>query len=632
MKSSNLFAGFVVVIGITLVGYIGLYKINWDEETGTGDSKQASDTTDREIFSYVPADTLFFFGGLTTMSFRETIDAMNPGNTWMQNGNWSNQLSEEEKAQLPAAALMIAGLTNKYMELIKTPDTAASMLGIGENLDAVSYSVGVIPVLRFRLNNPVAFKTLIEDVEKQNKITATMSSAGNIKLRSYSLDIDGEPNPSYAKFIIGFDDHYAIFSLATKIESENAHNMIVGASKPANSLNAIKTLGAIKNKYNFHPAYIGFINHIEIMKGLSGEGNGEFGKMLDTVIDMAGKASANTAPRESNGPATMPNTEHDTNPLDAIRTDACRKELLAMVDAWPQTVFGYTKMELRTKPKLLEARMIIEGTDVTFMKEMQAIRGYIPAVLQSVDEHLAFGFGLGINVDGLSPFVAKTTQGFTSKQYQCDFLKIAKQNLMQSNPAMALSLMSGMAAGVQGVSISVLDLEGNLENLQPGAVPELKRIDAIITVSSKNPQQLLTMASTFMPDMPPLQLPADGSPVDFPVPMPVPALAKLKLALKGNHLVAYVGEKARVIADKLGNEPIRASGLFAINMDFGKYMGLLSQAARSGISAGADEKAAQLSDQDKAMLEAMAKTKMQFVETLDIENEGIAFDIKMETD
>ena len=210
--------------------------------------------------------------------------------------------------------------------------------------------------------------------------------------------------------------------------------------------------------------------------------------------------------------------------------------------------------------------MMVEGTDAAFMQEMQKIRGFIPARLQDVTQTPVFGFGLGLNIDALSPFIAKAVQGFTSKEYQCEVLAEAKMNLLQSNPAMALGMMSGMVAGLQGISATILDVEGNFDFGQQDTPPDIKSIDAIITVSSSNPAQLLMMAANMQPGMPPLQLPPDGSPIDFPSPVPVPNGEPIKLALKGNHIVAYIGEKSTKLAEQLTQDKMQSNGLFAFNL------------------------------------------------------------------
>jgi replicative DNA helicase len=192
-------------------------------------------------------------------------------------------------------------------------------------------------------------------------------------------------------------------------------------------------------------------------------------------------------------------------------------------------------------------------------------------------------------------------------------------------------MMSGMVAGVQGISATIMELDGSFDTSTPGAPPDIKALDAMISISSSNPQQLLLMAANMQPGMPPLQLPPDGTPIDFPAPIPLPSSAAVKLAIKGNHIVAFTGNKSAKLADKLAQEKLEANGLFSFNMDFGQYMKLITSAAQNIPSPDGDQNAV-MTEKDKAMLEAMSNIKMQFVESFDIDKNGVAFDVKMTMD
>ncbi|MCI0506960.1 MAG: hypothetical protein L0Z73_12735 [Gammaproteobacteria bacterium] len=639
MIQSRIFGGFIIVVVLALVGYIGVLKIDWDNNSGSTDSA-------REILTYVPADTLFFFGGLEPAPFQHAIDMIAPESGWLKHADWSQSLTDKDKADMPPAVLMITSLFGEYMQIMQSPATAAGKLGIGDKIDSAAYTVGFIPVMRVKLADANAFTALIDQAEKNAGLSSSKQTVGDITMRSYSFDKPGAAKSSEVNLLIGTNNQYAVISLSSKIEGDKAHNVIVGSDKPAQSLANLTVLQDIKNKYNFHPAYVSYVNHREIMNGLTGESSNEFGRMLDAVIAMAEEARAKAAAAQEpkagpsddpamaeeneGGQANTPATQaaNSGKPLDAIRTEACRKELMVMVDSWPQTVFGYTKLDLESKPKVMEMRMLVESTDTAFMQEMQKIRGFIPTTLLDVTQNPIIGFGLGINMDQLSPFIAKAMQGFTSKDYQCEFLAQAKMGLLQSNPAMALGMMTGMVAGLQGISATVLDVDGNIDFGQQGAPPDIKSIDAMVTITSANPQQLLMMAANFQPGMPPLQLPPDGAPIDFPMPIPLPNGESIKLALKGNHIVAYVGERSAKLAEKLAAETLQPNGMFAFNMDFGKYMKMVANIAQNAPQTEGNKPAA-MTDQEKEMIKAMSSMKMQFVESFDIDPNGIAFDVKM---
>lgn len=645
MTQSRIFGGFIIVLVLAIVGYVGAVKIDWNNKSGNKESAQADSGQSRDILTYVPADTLFFFGGLEPAPFQHAIDMIAPESGWLKHADWSQQLSAEEKAKMPPAALMITSLFSEYMQIMQEPATAVSKLGIGDKIDSVAYTVGFIPVMRIKLADANAFTALVNQAEEKAGLASTKQSIGDITLRSYSFDEPGAEKSTDVNLVIGTNKQYAVISLSSKVEGDRAHNLIVGTDKPAQSLANLTVLNDIKTKYNFHPSYVSYINHREIMKGLTGEGNNEFGRMLDAMIAMAEEAKAKAAEQETEaappgdpamaeGNKEKPPTEpavpivKNEKPLDAIRTAACRKELMTMVESWPQTVFGYTKLDMDSKPRVMEARMLVESTDAAFMQEMQQIRGFIPSSLFDVKQNPVFGFGMGINMDKLSPFIAKAIQDFTSKEYQCEFLANAKMGLLQSNPAMALGMMSGMVAGLQGISATVLDIDGSFDFTQPGAPPDIKSIDAIITISSANPAQLLMMAANMQPGMPPIQLPPDGTPIDFPAPIPVPNGEPVKLALKGNHIVAYIGAKSAQLAEQLAQDKLQPNGMFAFNMDFGKYMKMVANMAQNAPATDGNKPTA-MTEQDKQMIKAMSTMKMQLVESFDIHPNGLAFDVKM---
>ncbi len=309
------------------------------------------------------------------------------------------------------------------------------------------------------------------------------------------------------------------------------------------------------------------------------------------------------------------------NPLAPIQTTACRTELLTITQTWPRTVFGYTELNLKKKPMKMAARMLVENTDTTFMQQLQQLRGFIPAYIRKVESRPAIGFGLGFNIDELTPVVNRIFTEFTQKDYQCQFLAEMKQGLIGSNPVLALGMMTGMAAGVQGISAAVLDVDVSMNFEQKGAAPDIRSLDAIITISAKEPQRLLLMAANFQQGMPPIQLPDDGTPIDFPIPLPTSDFGSVKLALKGNHIVAYIGNKAEQLAQAMANDPLAATGIFALNIDFGKYMKLVNDFVQT-----VDTTDGTLSEQDKIILEGMEKMDMQLVESFDITPQGIVLD------
>ena len=323
MTQSRLFGGIIVLIILALTGYVGYFKVDW-KKVGNGRDMQTSSGHTRDILTYVPSDTLFFVGGLEPMPFQQAIDIFAPGNGWIQDVDWTQQFTDEEKAKLPPALLMITSLMSEYLNAMADPASAAGKLGMGDYIDSVAYTVGFIPVMRIKIADSRAFTTLVDQAEQKAGVTSNQAEGCQTGFQS---------------LLIGSNSEYAIISLSTKVEDKKSHNIIVGTEKPAQSLAGQTVLQDIKNKYNFDPVYISYLNHREIMKGLTGSGNNEFGRMLDAAINMAAEAQAETEAKQmeqqNSGEKTPPpqQTASNENPLDAIRTEACRKELMAIIES-----------------------------------------------------------------------------------------------------------------------------------------------------------------------------------------------------------------------------------------------------------------------------------------------------------
>lgn len=643
MKKYKIISIVVLLITLSLAGYFAYFKTSYFKTAGSGKSgtsTSAESFNGRETLTYVPADTLFFYGGIKTIPLTEITAITKPQLGLTKNSVWTKGVDARSRAKFPPAVLMIMELISKNILTLQQPD-AAARLGVGTNVDMVGYSVGFIPVLRIKLADAAAFNKYIDEVEQAAELKSEQKTISNVSFRAYSFDMPGDKNPSDVELLIGVNKGYAIFTLFSNIESTDVQNLIAGTTKPASSLATSTMLPNIEAKYLFLPSLIAYINHREIINGITSANGNEFSRMLDTLVSMTNKArtAGNTrdtgSPDTGQAPATessTPTTPHTQNVLKTLRTQACRVELTDIVNRWPKTVFGYTRLDLDSTPHVIQARMLIENTDPKFMHDLQKLRGYIPAMLRNGKQKAVFGLGLGLNVDAVSPFISNTIQGFIAKDYKCEYLMQLKQKLLTSNPARALAVMTAMANGLRGISASIIDIDGSLIPSQPGMPPDIKTLDAIFTVSATDPQRLLTLASTFLPGKQALQLPADGSAIDFPMPFPLPTGAPVKLALKGNTIVAYTGDKAEKLANSLSKEPIQPNGIMSMDMDFGKYMKLLSNVAQNqaALPATGNQAATHtLSDQDKQTLAAMAKLKMQYVESLDIDTSGIAFDVKM---
>jgi hypothetical protein len=587
----------------------------------------------RDILTYVPADTLFFFGGLEAAPLQNALDAFMPEDNWMHEVDWSAASGKgESPAAEPAASKFITGLAVEYVKAIQDPARAAANLGIGKELDSVVYTVGALPVLRVKLKDRAAFEAFIERAEQSGNVSPVNATLGDVNYRSYSFSKPGETAAEGLDIVVATHNDYATLTLAPPVEREQTLKTAIGISKPSRSLADTQILQDLKKQYGFHPAYLGYISHQEIMKGLTDARGNTFGAMLEGFIKVGMEQRAERAETLQPGdtvplapdalPGDAPVMQH---PLATIRTPACRSELMAIADNWPRTLLGYTRVEVDQRPMNLEAKALLESRDSVFLKDMQSLRGFIPAGLRDLSKKPVFGLGLGLNMDAVLPFISKTIQGIVQKSYQCEPLKNWQQQLAQSNSSAMVGMASGMLAGIQGLSFTVfgVDASVNLDTKKP----DVRSIDALITLSANNPRSLLTMAANMAPPLANLQVPADGTPVELPVPMPMPGGKAPQIAIKGKHIVVYLGDKAKTAADELAADPMQANGLLVLNMDYGKYMRLIAESAakaRDNPDMTAEQRAG-----FESMQKAMSNFDAHLSESFDVTGDGIMIETRV---
>ncbi|MCI5146261.1 MAG: hypothetical protein D3923_12205 [Candidatus Electrothrix sp. AR3] len=279
---------------------------------------------------------------------------------------------------------------------------------------------------------------------------------------------------------------------------------------------------------------------------------------------------------------------------------------------WPQTVLGYTALDLKAKPAQLDSIIVVESKDAPLLGALQTLRGFVPPYIHDAATPAVFSAGIGLNMENIAPFLLKEWSAITQKEYRCSLLKDLQEEIKGQNPA-TMSMATSMLANVRGIAFSLLSLQ--MDGEAGGAlIPQ--QLDALISLAVKNPALLVQMVSGMLP--PPLaalQIPADGTPVPLPLPLPLPFTPQV--AIKGSHLVVYTGEKSGEVATELAGIALEASqGLMALNIDYGKYYGLLGDFLSTTIPQEAQNA------QAMAIFEAIKNSKVRVQMDLDVTAQG----------
>lgn len=538
----------------------------------------------------VPADTIFFAGGLEPVPLKEWLQwtaAHFQLSKDMLNPQGMQQVSEQAKTD---GQRMAVQLWEEYVALAAAPDAQFASWGFAEKPQMATYAIGLAPVSRISLSNAEQFKKKIAELEAKAKVTAVKAETlGGASFRRYAL---AETAPSVS-LIIGAADNEAVFMLDIGVDSEQTLALAFGQSKPEKSLEQSGRLKSLQEKHKLHPSLLGYIDHQQLAAGLTTKDGNRMAKQLQLL---APKFQEKTAKQ-----------------LNELQSEGCRSDAQAIAAKWPQSFFGYTAFDLKAQPAKIDSVAVMESTDQPLLDGLKSLRGFVPDYTKAAFAPAAASFAFGLSVENLGPFLMKQWTEFTQKQYSCAPLKEMQAQVKTSNPA-AVGMMTGMAAGVRGMAFSLMSLK--MEQTEAGASPVPKELDAVISLSAKDPAALVQTAAAMQPDLAALRIPADGAPVALPLPLllPFPTMA----AINGSHLTVYAGKQGELIAKELGKLPLESSqGIMAAAIDYGKYYKLLSDAMTA--LGKNDPKAAEA----VALLKSMENAKVRIAMSLDVTDRGV---------
>lgn len=511
-----------------------------------------------DALAYIPADTPFFFGSLQRYDWSAWLQALPTRRL-----NPSLETMTELQAALSeggAAGGLFFGLYSLYLELAQNPATIPQRLGVRHDELATVYSIGLVPVIRQPLADSAMFLSALDEAELRGKASHQVSQFRDETLRRYGF---GDESPF--DLLVLVRDDVAIFTLDTPIERDSVLALAFGLERPAQSLADTGLPQAIAKRHGLHPAAIGYINQQSIIAGLTGADDSHLARMLNALND---DARALLAP---------------------VRTAGCQHDLQVLASQWPLTALGYTQINAATGG--MTSKIVLAANDEQPMQELRKLQGHVPNFKQAQIAPLV-ALALGLNVDELAPVVQSLWQKFTTAPYQCEFLQAWQQQARQQNPAL-LALATAMISGVRGIGAAVYDVQLD-DPLQP------ESLQALLTLTADNPAALLSRLQLLDPALADIEIPADGHAV--PLPSRFEFMPPLMLAIRGPHIVTYLGPALDNILASLGNESLQANALGWLRIDYARLLPLLSQlssraANHSSIPAESLETAKQQLDQ-----------------------------------
>lgn len=550
-------------------------------------SQQPSSSTEQSntVLASVPADTPIFSGQLAPFPIKSYINSLSQSYK-----TYPDDMFAELEQSDDARAKFFVSLSQIYMESLESGEKFITTFGLADEIKSYFYTLGLLPVLKLDVAKPEAIWALLDKAEQESGYSHEMKTVKGVSYRAYTLtDVDGsEP----IELLFSQQAGLLTVTLDTPMLGEGILETALGLNPITPSLADSGILQNIIKTHGFRDESIGFINHQELVKAMTTKDGNQLARQLTALAKQEGE-----------------------DPLLLLRTPDCHSELSAIAANWPRTVFGLNQLSIGDKESSMEFSTVIESKNQTLLNALKSMRGFIPDYVKNSQDSV-FSMGIGIELNQLVPSLTAVWDEVLQPQYQCDVLNQIQQEMSGQSPAM-LGMFTGMANGVRGVSAALIDYK--FAETSDQSEPSLESVDALISLSADNPSMLFNMVKSFVPELANIQLPQDGSALDLShmVPLPPEYGISPKLAVKGDHLVLYTGDKAAAVAEKLSSEKLDNNGLYSVYLDYSKvFAPILSLAEMTG-------------EPIPEEFSMMKDYNMQVQMGLDINDQGIVFDSYM---
>ncbi|WP_372871160.1 hypothetical protein [Shewanella sp.] len=488
---------------------------------------------------YIPTDTPLFSAQLKPFPLKDYLTATAANSVLLSPPAEIDQVMADMDE--PAARFGLY-LYKAYLEGLKAPDVLLKRFGLADEMRAYTYTLGALPVIRWEAGNPAAFWSLIDEAEKDSGLQHTKMSVAGQEYRAYR--VTDASDEDFVDFVLAQRDGLITATFSSSLLEPQLLEQALGITKVANPISESTILSDIIKTHGFMDDSISYINHQELVRALV-SGDNQLGNQLAAIFAKVGD-----------------------DPLAEIRTPLCQSELNGIAANWPRTVAGLTSMKVDSKQASMDMKFVVESKNTVVLNALEKMRGFLPAFVQKPGD-AALTMGLGLDVGELAPSLTKIWNDMLSPRFQCEPLAQWQAELEQANPAM-LGMATGMADGVKGIGLSVLDFELDLVDEEP----QLKKLDSLLSLSADDPAFLLEMVKPFAPMLAGMDL-KSGEDVDLSGFMPPELGVSAKLGLRGQHLVLFTGERSQKLADSLKGESLSANGIYSMSVDYSRFMGPL---------------------------------------------------------
>jgi hypothetical protein len=474
------------------------------------------------VTDYVPADTVLFLGGKMD---KKIADFMADFPMFYFAASERAAIQQMKKAlakeSSPEARFLQYLIQDFQQNVDGSIEQYLSHYGFAKEGEYAIYMHGLVPVMNLEMADPEKLRKRFLDASNSSNLAYEESEIGLAKVISWQLD--NVP----ARLLLATTSSTAVLTLAMAQDDDVVIKQRIAQARVEDSFTS--RFAALRQQYHYTQDMVGVMELEKLFLGLLKADDSLLSKDIERYIP-----------------------EQDYQQLFDANSDlvTCQADIRNWLAAAPRTVTGYRELDIKDNAMIAKSHSIWEVKNPLVNQALQQMQGNLASHLLNWNDQ-AMSVGLAIDVAAVAPALTSLWQAFTEAEVSCEPLKQVQQEAGQFSPMM-IGMMTGMAQGLKGISLSLFDLKFD----QAAETPV--ELDAVMTVEAKNPATLVSLLQ-MAPELESIKIPTDGSEAKFPLPLPYDL--NVKGTVKGSHIVFYTGKKASQVRDQIASEAIPSNAL-----------------------------------------------------------------------
>ncbi|UYG00834.1 hypothetical protein [Halomonas sp. GD1P12] len=420
---------------------------------------QAAET---DMLGYIPANAPYF------MATRETLDQQEVFAFYQRTMLLGDGLERDLEAlreqrrnepneQAQAFLSLVIALGEEFEDIDTLEDVHARGINVSPNV--ALYGLGILPVMRFELEDDAAFRDTFERVVERAGLTPRIGRVEGTDYWRITPEDDVE-------LMLAIVDGQALVSLIPGDASDELLAQILGKRLPDESMEESGEIAEIERSYGFTPLGTGQIRTARVLSELGSPRHPATRALLDALGE---------------------------EPLDLT---ACQADIDRLTGRFPGLTVGSRAYDLRGRT---EVNMIVQ-TDEEVVRDLRRLVTPVPGLGQR--DGLA-SFGLGLDLSVLLELVDTYARQIREAPFSCDELQ-QLNTLWDETSALTSDPMAMMIAP----ALSGLNARIDRLYLAKGG----PMATGLLTLASSNPMTLLENAAAFLPELSEVMLTPNGEP------------------------------------------------------------------------------------------------------------------------